>query len=101
MHPANKNSMTRMLPVLPELERLILNMKLTMETENFKAFLEDFNIEYVKHTCSSSYDKRNDITSYYGKCQVTVTYKPRNVSVMYTYEGHMLNSNDKPTKKTS
>lgn len=82
-----------------DLDRYIMQLKVEMETKDYQAFLEDFKVELGEHRYIDNIIEKEDITL--GVClwDVNLTYKPRNVSLMFTHESYLVNSNYKPSKK--
>lgn len=73
--------MANLMGIPQDLELYILKMKLHEETKNYKAFIEDFVVSYDGYSVIDDYFDEKDYYCGYCAHQVTLTYKPRQVSV--------------------
>jgi hypothetical protein len=89
--------MTNIMGLPHDLERHIMKLKLDEETKNYQAFIEDIEVQFNGYSVVDDYDAQ-DYNKGYSVHQVKLTYKPKQTSVMLTYNSSVYDYGRKPSK---
>lgn len=68
-------------------------------SKDYKAFIDEFEIEIVDQKIREEYIRKEDITTRHCEYHVKLIYKPNNKYLTFTYNSYLYNHNFKLTKE--